>query len=168
MCLSVYELKLWLMSACNWRSGACVFYNTSERGIHLERTNSGIQFDRCETSQRNVFIAAQKEFTVVVSIPLLMWIYHPITNLGVSSYQRYREWRFFGHLALKMHLTTDAVRREQLIFLFLYKKLLKCGDVSVVALAHILLSLACSSTFSRDRVGSGWIWLESRLERDWF
>lgn len=34
-----------------------------------------------KTSQRNVFIAAEKKFTVVVSIPLLMSIYYPITNL---------------------------------------------------------------------------------------
>lgn len=60
-----------------------------ERVVLFQRANSGIQFDRCETSQRNVFIAVgkgkkkrkKKDFTVVVK-PLLMSVYYPTTNLS--------------------------------------------------------------------------------------
>lgn len=70
MCLSVCEL----VSVCVTEGMCACFYNTTERVIHFQRTNSGIQFDRCETSQRNVFIEVEKEFTVVVNIPLSMSI----------------------------------------------------------------------------------------------
>lgn len=59
--------------------GVC-FWNTVECVIHFQRTNSGIQFDRCETSQRNVFIAVEKDLSVDGN-PLFMSIYYPITNL---------------------------------------------------------------------------------------
>lgn len=36
-------------------------HRTVECVVHFQRTNSGIQFDRCETSQRNVFIAVEKK-----------------------------------------------------------------------------------------------------------
>lgn len=71
-----------LVCVCVTEGVRVFFNNTTERVIHFRRTNSGIQFDRCETSQRNVFIAVEKEFTVVVNIPLSMSIYYPITNLS--------------------------------------------------------------------------------------
>lgn len=82
MCLYVYELSCDNASVRNLKE--CVwFYNTIECVIHFQRTNSGIQFDRCEPSQRNVFIAVGGvgDFTVVVK-PLFMSIYYPITNLS--------------------------------------------------------------------------------------
>ena len=66
--------------------GACVFNNAVECVVHFQRTNSGIQFDRCENLSKKCIYRRwgkkkkKEDFTVVVK-PLFLSIYYPITNL---------------------------------------------------------------------------------------
>lgn len=90
---------------CAW------FYKTMERLVLFQRTNSGIQFDRCETSQRNVFIAVgkgkkkkkKKRFycccKTITHVSILSY-YQPV----ISLYLRYSQGGTLGRLAFQMHL----------------------------------------------------------------
>lgn len=100
MCLYVYELSCDNASVRNLKE--CVwFYNTIACVIHFQRTNSGIQFDRCEPSQRNVFIAVRGKKRLycccktIIHVNILSYN-QPI----VSLYLRYSQWGF-GRLALR-------------------------------------------------------------------
>lgn len=69
------------------------FYNIVGCVIHFQRTNSGIQFGRCETSQRNVFIAVEKILYCCCKHTIIhvnIFYNQPI----VSLYLRYSEWSF--------------------------------------------------------------------------
>lgn len=106
MYLYVYELSCDYASGCNWKRVCvcvCVFFITQLSVIQFQRTNSGIQFDRCETSQRNVFIAVQKRIYccckhTIIHVNVLSYN-QPI----VSLYLRYSQ-RSFGATSFEMHL----------------------------------------------------------------